>query len=133
MSILGMPEDQRAAWTPSDDGESLTGYLDYLQDSSGHPLQARLRPKDDGRLWQAEAFDSEGMPVLESPCVRVSQSDAFHDMVRRLRPNYSASLGRPVVWMRRIVRAGWLLTILSVVLKAASFLAQVFGNGVPWP
>lgn len=133
MSILGMPKDQRVAWTPSDDGESLTGYLDYLQDSSGHPLQARLRPKDDGKLWYAEAFDSEGMPVLESPCVRVLQSDAFDDMVRRLRPNYSASSRRAGGWMFGAVRVGWLLTILNELLEAASFLAQVFGNGVPWP
>ena len=133
MSIFGRPKHQLVVLTPSDDGEYFTGYLDDLRDGCGHPLEARVWQKQGGRLWQAEAFDSGGMPVLAFPSVRVSQNDAFDDMVRRLRPKYSASSRTPTGRMLGIVHALGLLSGLGVLLQAALFLARAFGIEVPWP
>ena len=133
MGIFGRPKHQPVVLTPSDDGEYLTGYLDDLRDSSGHPLEARLRQKCDGKLWYAEAFDLEGASVLEFPCVRVSQGDALDDLVRRLGAKYSTSSGRPSGWMLGIVHALGLLSGLGVLMQVALFLARVLGIDAPFP
>lgn len=131
MSVFGRPKDQPLVLTKSDDGEYFFGYLDDLRDRSGHPLEARVRPKQGGKLWQAEAFDSEGMSVLATPSVRVSQRDAIAELVRRVRTEYKASSGRPTGRKLSLVRLLGLLSGLGFLLEIALILARVLGIEVP--